>query len=205
MRVLSCLVLSAVAVVASALPSGAALAPERQRVDSFSPSALDAAEEVGLEPVRVLEGSEIERRVAEAQAAGLAGIPVADAYDMQPTQVAARGGVLCVFGVNGDNVHVTDGMASGHGWWLNINCPSNTVANTHIDQVENNYGTWMIVGSGTKNAVKAGSGSGKWANARSFCNNSERTQYYSLIDADLVGRMEVPMSAHTDTVTIPCL
>jgi hypothetical protein len=181
------------------------LPAERQgRVDTYSPRALAVAAKSGLKPVRVLSADEIKRRLDEAHASGLPGIPVSEAYDMQPESADARG-VWCVFGVNGDNVHVTDGMASGHGWWFNVNCPSGTRANTHIDQVENIYGNWMIVGSGDKDGVLPGSGSGKWANARSFCNNASPTQYYSLVDADLVGRMEVPMTAHTDTVTIPCL
>src|SRR5690349_14290595 len=102
MRVLSCLLLSATAVLVTSLPASSVVVEDRRGVSSFSPEALDAAEQSGLEPERVLEGREIERRVAEAQAAGLPGIPVGDAYDLVPTPVTGRRGVVCVFGVNGD-------------------------------------------------------------------------------------------------------
>jgi hypothetical protein len=98
---------------------------------------------------------------------------------------------------------LSGGFASAHGWWFNVDCPAGTKAHTHIDLVEKLFGQWIDVGAGDATSY-SGSGSGKWATAKSSCVNATSSQYYSLIRTDLIGRTEIPRVAQTDTMTLAC-
>jgi hypothetical protein len=69
----------------------------------------------------------------------------------------------------GDNVHVTAGDASGHGWWLQGSC-SNVKTPVTISLFEYfSDGTWRQKGTEGYANVYPGGGSANRANARATC------------------------------------
>ncbi|MEH1165503.1 hypothetical protein V6V47_08960 [Micromonospora sp. CPCC 205539] len=111
----------------------------------------------------------------------------------------------CAFVTDGDYVHKTGNDATGHGWWININCASGTRATVKI-WLEEYYsdGSWRVKGSGSKSPVYSGSGSANRANARATCQSSAVVSWRSRIDVDLIGQVDSPEQAVTAVRELPC-
>ncbi|MFF4416181.1 hypothetical protein ACFYY8_26970 [Streptosporangium sp. NPDC001559] len=119
------------------------------------------------------------------------------------SDVTVRAG--CAFVTNGDYVHKTGNDATGHGWWINVNCGSGTRATVKIWLEEYfSDGSWRVKGSGSKSPVYSGGGSANRANARATCNNSTSTSWRSRIDVDLIGQVDSPEQAITAVRDIAC-
>lgn len=124
-----------------------------------------------------------------------------------PSAVAAASG--CFFASDGDHVHRSTysgiNYASGHGWWLNINCPSGTRANVTIWLQENLNGTWYLQGNKVTGTNRLpGSSSTQRVNAKLKCVNSTTHEWRSLILADLVGRTDAAPLAYTTAQSLAC-
>lgn len=96
---------------------------------------------------------------AKLNAAVQAAAPAATAASCEPT-------------ARGDNVHVTAGDASGHGWWLQGTC-SNVKTPVTVSLLEHfSDNTWRQVGTEGYKNVYPGGGSANRANARATCANT---------------------------------
>jgi hypothetical protein len=105
----------------------------------------------------------------------------------------------------GDYVHESSGDASGHGWWLQNNCPY-TQASVYVDIWEYwiSDSTWHDMGSGY-GFVYPGGGSGNRATARAHCNTSEYRNWKSEVfvqDTATGGGSGGPI--WTNPQSIPC-
>ena len=116
----------------------------------------------------------------------------------------------CVFAATGDDVHtsVDKGVnyASGHGYWLNVNCPSNYRADITIWLEEKLGGTWYPQGDPAYGANKApgDSGRGNRVTAKDACVNFDSHQWRSVIAADIVREPDSVPEATTKTWTLAC-
>lgn len=113
---------------------------------------------------------------------------------------------VCSATTRGDNVHrsSTGFAASGHGWWVNVNC-SATQADVTV-QLQQYYsdGVWRNRGSAGAERVYSGGGSGNRANARAVCADSRTTGWRSVVDVDLVGLIDDSSVLITPSVNISC-
>lgn len=112
--------------------------------------------------------------------------------------------VVCFFETRGDRVHISGRDASGHGWWININCPSGTKAVVTVQLQEHKDGDWRNVGTVGRATVFAGGGRGRRATGRAHCTSTARKRWRSVIDVDLVGRPDDPRKLTTQEVSLPC-
>jgi hypothetical protein len=80
---------------------------------------------------------------------------------------------VCFYNVRGDNVHISNSAyeASGHGWWVNINCPATLAVVTVQLQEYYSDGSWRNKGTLGRSTVRSGGGSGNRATGRAVCNN----------------------------------
>lgn len=94
------------------------------------------------------------------------------------------------FETHGDRVHrsSTAFEASGHGWWINLHCPSAQRARVTV-QLQQYFtdGSWRNRGVKGSATVYSGSGRGNRSTGRATCGTSSRTGWRSVIDVDLVG------------------
>lgn len=112
-------------------------------------------------------------------------------------------GVICRFRMEGDYVHISIGDASGHGWWVNIDCDATqAIVTIQLQQYIN--GSWEDAGSPGQKTVYSGGGSANRAVARAFCNNSAATQWRSEIDVDVIGILDGPGKYYTPTRSLYC-
>jgi hypothetical protein len=118
----------------------------------------------------------------------------------------ARAATYCEFGTYGDNVHhsATAGDVSGHGWWVNINCPSGTKAKVTI-WLQEYYSdhTWHTKNQASK-TVYSGGGSSNWANARKTCQGSNTVGWRTVVDVDLVNISDSDNIWITPTQNLAC-
>lgn len=123
------------------------------------------------------------------------------------TPLAAASG--CVFAADGDHVHVStyDGIryASGHGYWLNVDCPSSYRATVTI-WLEEKLGTgWYPQGDAqTKTGRKPGTGSAARVNAKMKCVNKTSHKWRSVVVADIDGHANTAPSAITAAQSLSC-
>jgi len=115
----------------------------------------------------------------------------------------------CWFASDGDDVHtsVYSGVnyASGHGWWINYDCPSGTRANVTIWLEEKLSGTWYVQGNAGYGANRLpGSSSTQRVTAKMACVNFSSHEWRSQVSADLVGRADTTPLATTPTWTLAC-
>ena len=119
------------------------------------------------------------------------------------SDVVAQAG--CAFITDGDYVHKTGNDATGHGWWVNVNCSSGTKATVKIWLEEYfSDGSWRVKGSGSKSPVYSGGGSANRANARATCSNSGTVSGRRRGDVDLIGQVDSPEQAITAVRELPC-
>lgn len=120
---------------------------------------------------------------------------------------AAAAAALCFFTTNGDYVHVSSSAfeASGHGWWVNGDCPTSTAVVTVQLQEYYSDGTWRNKGTVGRSTVRSGGGAGNRATGRAGCNTSAVVGWRSVVDVDLVGVADSPDKLITPARNIPCL
>lgn len=108
-----------------------------------------------------------------------------------------------LFYTAGDNVHITNGDASGHGWWVNESSTA-TQADVTVQLQINRGGTWYNVGHSGSKRVYAGGGSANRAATRVPCVNSTQHEWRSEIDVDLVGSWDSPEKGYSRVVRLQC-
>lgn len=124
--------------------------------------------------------------------------------DSSPSRATAAG-FWCTFASDGDYVHVTDNYASGHGWWLNVNCPSTYRADVTIWLEENLNGTWYLQGNAVTGFNRLpGSGSTVRVTNKLKCVNSSTHRWRSIIKADIVGQTDTNPLAYTLDHPLAC-
>lgn len=108
--------------------------------------------------------------------------------DGSPGTLASGSG--CYFDQAGDRVHIssttTPREASGHGYWINGNCPTTTATVTVQLQELYSDGSWRNNGTKGKLTVVSGGGRGARATGRAGCTTNSLTGWRSIIDVDLV-------------------
>jgi len=108
------------------------------------------------------------------------------------------------FETHGDNVHLSGGDASGHGWWVNRGCPTNTAVVTIRLQAYYTDGVWRYVGSLGRKTVYSGGGSANRATARVACLGGGYYGFRSVVDVDLVGLNDSANVGYTPNVNLSC-
>jgi hypothetical protein len=112
----------------------------------------------------------------------------------------------CVFSTRGDYVHVSSSAfeASGHGWWVNGDCPASRARVTVQLQEYYSDGRWRNKGTVGRKTVRSGGGAGNRATGRAHCNNHHAAGWRSVIDVDLVGRPDDSRKLVTPARNIGC-
>ncbi len=114
----------------------------------------------------------------------------------------------CYFDNAGSYVHVsstpTPREASGHGWWVNGNCPTTKATVTVQLQEFYSDGSWRNNGTKGKATVVSGGGSGNWAIGRAGCTTTGITGWRSVIDVDLVNLSDDNSVLITSAQNIAC-
>lgn len=120
------------------------------------------------------------------------------------TLVPVRAG-LCGFVTRGDYVHVSSSAweASGHGWWVNINCRATTAIVT-VQLQQRVGGEWRDAGTAGKATVRSGGGAGSRATGRALCHTSDPTEWRSVIDVDVLDVLDPPDTLITGGRTVRC-
>ena len=113
---------------------------------------------------------------------------------------------VCFFYTRGDYVHVSSTAfeASGHGWWVNVDCNATWAVVTVQLQEYYSDGTWRNKGTVGSATVRSGGGAGNRATGRAGCYNSSLTGWRSVIDVDLVGLADDPNKLTTAAQNIYC-
>ncbi|MCF6473170.1 hypothetical protein FAF44_32990 [Nonomuraea sp. MG754425] len=113
---------------------------------------------------------------------------------------------LCYFKTKGDNLHISGSAfeASGHGWWVNIDCSATKAVVTVQLQEYFSDGTWRNRGTPGEKTVRSGGGSVNRATGRAACDSSKLTGWRSVIDVDLVGQPDDSDKLTTSAQNIYC-
>ncbi|HEX6470462.1 MAG TPA: hypothetical protein VF069_15300 [Streptosporangiaceae bacterium] len=124
------------------------------------------------------------------------------------TAKGKQGGVAarCVFSTRGDYVHISSSAfeASGHGWWVNGDCPASLARVTVQLQEYYSDGRWRNKGTVGRKTVRSGGGAGNRATGRAHCDNHHRAGWRSVIDVDLVGLHDDARKLVTPARNIGC-
>jgi hypothetical protein len=113
---------------------------------------------------------------------------------------------VCTFTTKGDYVHVSSSAfeASGHGWWVNGDCPASMAVVTVQLQEYYSDGRWRNKGTVGRKTVRSGGGAGNRATGRAGCNNNGLAGWRSVVDVDLVGVADDPRKLTTPARNIGC-
>jgi hypothetical protein len=111
----------------------------------------------------------------------------------------AASAAACAPYVDGDNVHVSSGDVSGHGWWYQGTCANTKTTVTIYLYEYYSDGTWHYEGTGTK-YVYPGGGSANRAAVRTVCTNVVPAGWRTLV----VVKIGIGASAYTKTLNLPC-
>jgi hypothetical protein len=113
---------------------------------------------------------------------------------------------VCFFTTNGDYVHISSSAfeASGHGWWINGDCPASLAVVTVQLQEYYSDGSWRNKGSVGRKTVRSGGGAGNRATGRAACNTHGVVGWRSVVDVDLVGVADDPRKLTTPARNIGC-
>ena len=106
----------------------------------------------------------------------------------------------------GDRVHISSSLpptASAHGWWT-YSEPTSLKAIVTIQLQINRGGTWTNVGTTGSKTVYAGGGSANRANARMVCLTLESNEWRSVIDVDILGKIDTPEKLITQVRRLSC-
>jgi hypothetical protein len=113
---------------------------------------------------------------------------------------------VCYFTTKGDYVHISSSAfeASGHGWWVNGDCPATLAVVTVQLQEYYSDGHWRNKGTVGRETVRSGGGAGNRATGRAACNNRGVAGWRSVVDVDLVGVADDPRKLITPARNIGC-
>ncbi|MCD2186611.1 hypothetical protein [Actinomycetospora soli] len=108
----------------------------------------------------------------------------------------------------GDYVHLsrTTSMlaASAHGWWTWPE-PTDLKARVTVQLQVNRGGTWVDAGPPGSEVTRPGTGgSGRRANAFVVCATSVNTEWRSVVDVDIIGRLDSPNKLYTASRPLNC-
>ncbi len=124
--------------------------------------------------------------------------------EVAPPGEAAEAVRLCTFYTRGDYVHVSSNQASGHGWWVNVNCRATWAVVTVQLQQYYSDGRWRNIGTPGRATVRSGGGAGKRATGRVSCSSRSLTGWRSVVDVDVVGVLDDPRKLVTPARNIYC-
>ena len=145
--------------------------------------------------------------IAAAPASATSATGSTDAATVSRASVEpALAGPFCVFGTDGDFVHISTTLpltASGHGWWYWIDCDYPLAVVTTQLQILRN-GVWFNVGSADAVTVAPGGGAGKRATARVTCVSTATSQWRSITDTDVIGIFDTPEVHITAARSLTC-
>lgn len=120
-----------------------------------------------------------------------------------PVGSVTSGGIApaatCTPYVDGDNLHITSGEVSAHGWWYQGTCPNTKATVTIWIQEYFSDRTWHTQGSGQA-YVWPGGGSSNWANARQVCEGVALVPRRALVSVNI----GTGASAQTDFRNLNC-
>ena len=160
---------------------------------------------VGMAGAALFWAPQVSGAAVPADAPAVPAVAPASASASGATQHAAPKDV-CYFETAGDYVHVSSSAheASGHGWWVNVDCETTTAVVTV--QLEEYYsdGSWRKVGTVGKKTVRSGGGSSDRSTGRAACTGSGTASWRSVIDVDLVGLPDDPDKLTTPVRNIKC-
>lgn len=101
-------------------------------------------------------------------------------------------------------IRVKSDTASAHGWWEHPDQSSQAEVTVWL-QVKRGA-TWTFVGEPGKERVRSGSGgSGRRANVRIPSVGAAPTEWRSVVDVDVVGKIDSPGRLIRPSMTLPCL
>ena len=107
----------------------------------------------------------------------------------------------------GDNVHISRSVtptASAHGWWV-YDPQSELQADVTVQLQLKRGGTWVDVGApGVKRLRPSTGGSGRRSNARVPCLNATETEWRSVVDVDVVDKIDNPGKLITPQQRLVC-
>ena len=124
--------------------------------------------------------------------------------DSAAAQERAETPPVSVAGTGGDNVHLSGGSASAHGWW---DYPFKTElrADVTVQLQAKRDGAWTNVGAPGVKRVRPGDGrSVSRSNARVPCLNAVATEWRSVVDVDVVGKIDSPGKLITPKQVLNC-
>jgi hypothetical protein len=130
--------------------------------------------------------------------------PAASDAGPQPAQGDNDADYTCTFLTKGDNVHYSGTDVSGHGWWVNVDCPASLKATVTV-WIQEYYSdnSWHTKGT-AKATVYAGGGGGRRATARATCTSHYSVSWRTIIDVDLVGVSDSNNIVITAPQTLSC-
>ena len=135
-----------------------------------------------------------------ASAAHPAPYPYADTAPSTPRVLGpGTAAAACVPYVDGDNVHVSSGDVSGHGWWYRNTCPNTKTTVTIYLYEYYSDNTWRWKNTGSK-SVYPGGGSANRAAVRINCTGVVPAAWRTLV----VVKIGAGASAYTKTLNLPC-
>jgi hypothetical protein len=113
----------------------------------------------------------------------------APAADLENSNIQIVQETGCQPQAKGDDVHVSSGQASGHGWWLMGNCTAVKAAVTTQLQEYFSNGSWVDEGTPQTEDVYAGGGSANRSTGRATCTGGTATTgWRSQVTADVIGQ-----------------
>jgi len=88
---------------------------------------------------------------------------------------SAQAATAYPYSANGDFAHVTNGEASGHGWWVWDNGGPVRTANVYMTIMKYTGGRWVVMNDASNPNQKPGSGSTVRLNVRFPCSGTAQT------------------------------
>lgn len=107
------------------------------------------------------------------------------------------------FLTRGDFVHISGTDASAHGWWELPGAPPTLVANVTV-QLQRKYGTSWINVSTYSGVYPEGGGRGNRTTARALCRGATLTTWRSVVDVDVLGKIDDPGKLYTPDKLLYC-
>lgn len=167
---------------------------------SVGPAGATERTIVAMEPAGPPGENTVEGRVQPAQDA------FAAPSDGESSSDEASVQATCAYLSVGDHVHISDTApraVQGHGWWTGNSACNGKKAKVTVTLQKNVGGSWVTVDE-SASTVYQGGGAGKRATARHDCSGTSSNAYRTLVDVDIVGEIDSPEKAVTDTIYMDC-
>ncbi|WP_148081964.1 hypothetical protein [Streptomyces botrytidirepellens] len=141
---------------------------------------------------------------AAAASATLIGGMVPAAASTSPALASRSLHRHCKFYQAADKAHYKDreNAVSGHGWWMNVDCPRGVKAVVTLQLQVKIQNKWKNRGDPKKRALK--SGRSKSTNVRLKCHSHRNTVWRGMVDVDLIGMPDTPKKGYGYSTKIPC-